>query len=81
MWIFHRPAVLFGLWGVVGIGGGHPVRPYDFMVRALAPSVERMGVKLTADCQHRGFFPTGGWSHPCCSYLEFIHHPSTTHQL
>eukprot|EP00913_Durusdinium_trenchii_P020855 g19594.t1 len=34
--------------------------PYDFMVRALAPSVERMGVKLTAECQHRGFFPTGG---------------------
>lgn len=35
-------------------------RPYDFMVRALAPVVERMGVRLTADCQHRGFFPTGG---------------------
>mmetsp|Transcript_99050 Transcript_99050/g.236355 ORF Transcript_99050/g.236355 Transcript_99050/m.236355 type:complete len:1014 (-) Transcript_99050:67-3108(-) len=34
--------------------------PFDFMLRALAPSVERMGVKMTADCQHRGFFPTGG---------------------
>ena len=38
-------------------------RPYDFMVRALAPVVERMGVRLMADCQHRGFFPTGGGEH------------------
>ncbi|CAE7758268.1 RTCA, partial [Symbiodinium pilosum] len=34
--------------------------PFDFMVRALTPTVAKMGVKVTAHCQHRGFFPTGG---------------------
>ena len=23
---------------------------------------EKLEVKVTADCQHRGFFPTGGWA-------------------
>eukprot|EP00439_Symbiodinium_sp_Y106_P056903 s828_g8.t1 len=34
--------------------------PFDFMQRALVPTVGRMGVKVTAACLHRGFFPTGG---------------------
>lgn len=34
--------------------------PFDFMQRALIPTIGRMGVKVTAACLHRGFFPTGG---------------------
>eukprot|EP00931_Biecheleriopsis_adriatica_P008339 TRINITY_DN109537_c0_g1_i1.p1 TRINITY_DN109537_c0_g1~~TRINITY_DN109537_c0_g1_i1.p1 ORF type:complete len:762 (-),score=200.90 TRINITY_DN109537_c0_g1_i1:14-2260(-) len=34
--------------------------PLDFLQRVLTPTLERMGVKLTTECQHRGFFPAGG---------------------
>lgn len=57
------PLAFTGATSEVEMRGGTDVDfspPFDFMVRALAPMVEKMGVKVTADCQHRGFFPTGG---------------------
>lgn len=34
--------------------------PLDFFQRAFTPTAERMGIKLTANCDKRGFFPAGG---------------------
>lgn len=57
------PLAFAGGGSEVELKGGTDVDfspPLAFLQSAVIPAVLRMGVKLTVDCEHRGFFPAGG---------------------
>jgi len=59
------PLAFAGGTSEVNLKGGTDVDfspPLDFLERVLAPSIQKMGVKLEVTCDKRGFFPKGGGS-------------------
>jgi len=57
------PLVFAGGLSELDLAGGTDVDfspPLDFLQRALAPTLKRMGVEADISCERRGFYPKGG---------------------